>query len=419
VKDDGWVRTTDGVHFGPADGIRALAIALVFLDHVGLHSPARSALVVALSLGSGGLGLASLFVLSGFLLSVPYLRVIIDCDRPFPSSSRYAQARFLRIYPLYAFAVLTIAAFVIVLERHAVPLNAWDVVSHLLFLNDFRPSTVVSVSPVFWTMAVDVGFYVMLPLAAFWAIGSTAKLKRAMRIRLVVRSLALVIFASIIYRIVAGALFHPMDSAEVVVAIRNIPGMAGLFAVGIIAQVLVREAGSRELLKQRSAVILALGLAGVGLYFILQLLMVLVEGIESSGMLAVDDTVAAIGAASLLLFVIVLAEHPVSRFLSSRVMAVAASLSYGWYLFHPTALDAMQKLSTIVLRTFGNVHPGVAYAATVLLTALALLPFCYAIHIWIERPFLRKKDRVLRPDVPTISERGLARGNLSDGQLSI
>jgi peptidoglycan/LPS O-acetylase OafA/YrhL len=121
-------------------------------------------------------------------------------------------------------------------------------------------------------------------------------------------------------------------------------------------------------------------------------------------MLAVDDTVAAIGAASLLLFAIASAEHPLSRFLSSRVMVVAASLSYAWYLFHPTALDAAQKLSTIALRTLGNVHPDVAYTATVLLTVLALLPFCYLIHIGIERPFLRKKDRVLRPEVRTISE---------------
>lgn len=398
------MRTTDGVHFGPADGIRALAIALVFLDHIGLHSPERSALVVALSLGSGGLGVASLFVLSGFLLSVPYLRVIVDRDRAFPSSSRYALARFLRIYPLYAFAVLTVAAFVIVLERHAVPLNAWDVISHLLFLNDFRSSTVVSISPVFWTMAVDAGFYLMLPLAAIWAVRRTAKLQRAMRIRFVVRSLAVVIFASIIYRVVAGAIFHPMDSAEVVVAIRNIPGMAGLFALGIIAQVMVREGASRELLKKRGSVILAVAIVGIAFYFALQLLMVLVEGIESSGMLAVDDTVAAIAAASVLLFVIANADHPLSRFLASRAMVVAASLSYAWYLFHATALDTAQKLSTIALRTFGNVHPDVAYAATVLLTVLALLPFCYLIHIWIERPFLRKKDRVLHPEVRTISE---------------
>ncbi|MGH7714801.1 MAG: acyltransferase family protein, partial [Vulcanimicrobiaceae bacterium] len=384
--------------------IRALAIALVFLDHVGLRSPERSALVVALSLTSGGLGVAALFVLSGFLLSVPYLRVVIDRDRVFPSNARYAQARFLRIYPLYAFAVVTIAIFIIVAERHATALTVWDVISHLTFLNDFRSSTVESVSPVFWTMAVDVGFYVLLPLGAMWAYRRTAKLTRASRMMFVVRGLTVVIVGSIVYRIVAGALFHPMDSAGVVVAIRNVPGMAGLFAIGIIAQVMVRESASRDLIKRRSGVVLALGVAGIGVYFLLQLLMVLVEGIESSGMLAVDDTVAAIGAASVVLFVIAIAEHPLSRFLSSPVMVVAASLSYGWYLFHPTALDVMQKLDIIVFRRLGSAHPHVAYAAAVLLTILALFPFCYAIHLWIEKPFLRKKDHLLRPGIPTISE---------------
>jgi len=401
------VRTTDGVHFGPADGIRALAIALVFLDHVGLRSPERSAFVVAFSLGSGGLGVAALFVLSGFLLSVPYLRAIIDRDRAFPSSARYAQARFLRIYPLYAFAVIVIAIFVLAFERHAITLNAWDVISHLLFLNDFQPSTVISVSPVLWTMAVDVGFYIMLPLAAWWAYRHTATRKRNARIKLVVSALGTVILASIMYRVVAGAIFRPEDAADVVVAVRNIPGMAGLFAIGIIAQVLIRENASRDMLKRRGDVVLAVALGGLALYFVLQLFMVLIEGIESSGMLGVDDTIAAIAAASFLLFLVADSRRPLSQLLSSRTMVVAASLSYAWYLFHPTVLDAMQKLSTMGFQTFGHAHPDVVYAAAVLAATLVLLPFAYAIHLFIEKPFLRKKDRILSGDkpkvVPTIS----------------
>lgn len=407
-NEDRCVRsTTDGVHFGPADGIRALAIALVFLDHVGLRSPERSAFVVALSLGSGGLGVAALFVLSGFLLSVPYLRAIIDRDREVPSSLHYAEARFLRIYPLYAFAVITIAIFVVMFERHAIPLNAWDVISHLTFLNDLRSSTVVSVSPVFWTMAVDAGFYIMLPLAAWWAYRETAKHSRQARIAFVVRGLSIVILASIVYRVVAGAVFHPLDSADVVVAIRNIPGMAGLFAVGIIAQVLIRENASRELLRRHAGVVLSVAIAGIAIYFVLQLSMVLVEGIGSSGILAVDDTIAAIGAASILLFLVADSRRPLSQLLSSRTMVVAAALSYGWYLFHPTALDAIQKVGTMVFGPFGTAHPDVLYAGVVLATVLVLLPFCYAIHIGIERPFLRKKNRILSGDgpkiVPTIS----------------
>ena len=396
------MRTTDGVHFGPADGIRALAIALVFLDHVGLRSPERSAFVVAMSLGSGGLGVAALFVLSGFLLSVPYLRAIIDRDRAFPSSARYAQARFLRIYPLYAFAVIAVAIFVIAFERHAIPLSAWDVISHLSFLNDLESSTVVSVSPVFWTMAVDVGFYIMLPLGAWWAYRHTSGRSRAARLKFVVSALGVVIFASIIYRVIAGAIFHPEDSADVVVAIRNVPGMAGLFAVGIIAQVLIRETASRDILRRRGGAVVAVAIGGIALYFVLQLFMVLVEGIGSSGMLAVDDTIAAIGAAAILLFLVADSRRPLSQLLSSRTMVLAASLSYAWYLFHPTVLDAMQKLSTMRFQAFDHAHPDVVYAAAVLVAALVLLPFCYATHLLIEKPFLRKKDRILSGDKPRI-----------------
>jgi peptidoglycan/LPS O-acetylase OafA/YrhL len=92
-------------------------------------------------------------------------------------------------------------------------------------------------------------------------------------------------------------------------------------------------------------------------------------------------------------------------------MVVAASLSYGWYLFHPTALDVMQKIDTIVFHTLSETHPDMAYAAAVLVTVLILLPFCYMAHVWIEKPFLRKKDRLLRPGIPTISERVPASSN--------
>ena len=388
------MRTSDGVHFGPADGIRAFAILLVFFDHVGLRAPHRSLVTVGLSLASGGMGVAALFVLSGFLLSVPYLRAVVDGDRPFPSSRRYAQARFLRIYPLYVFAVVAIALFVALLERHTAHLTTWDVVSHLLFLNDLQPSSVTSISPVFWTMAIDVGFYAMLPPAAWWALRASAGHARAWRLKLVVRALTAVVLASIVYRLVAGEVLHPANAADVVVAIRNVPGMAGLFAIGILAQILVRESSARDILRKRAALVLTAAGAGAALYLTIALLLVLAKGIASFGMLAIDDTLAAIGAASLLVFVIVVSEHPLSRVLSSPAAATAASLSYGWYLFHPTALDAAQKLTAIASRAFGGVPAALAYAVMLFLTTLVLVPFCYAIHVWIEKPFLQRKERL-------------------------
>lgn len=81
------------------DGLRGIAILLVFLSHVNATFITRSSFLGGLVFNSGVLGVSLLFVLSGFLMAYLY---------PRPSSSLgFLQKRYTRIFPL--FLTITVA----------------------------------------------------------------------------------------------------------------------------------------------------------------------------------------------------------------------------------------------------------------------------------------------------------------------
>lgn len=386
----------DRVHFAAADGIRACAIALVFVDHALLLLPrSGSDPVTALALACGGFGLAALFLLSGFLLSGPYLRHVIDGDT-FPATANYLRARFLRIYPLYAVAVVGIGAFVALFEPHTAHLRPWDFIAHLLFLHDLTASTAISISPVLWTMAVDVAFYLVLPPVMFAIAFGVRRFKREGRLRATIGALVAVIGASIVYRALAALILQPHNSVEIVVGVRNLAGMAGLFAIGIIAQILLRESASRAWIRRHAAKLLRSSTFAAVAFFGLRLLYLQV-GDSALGplILAIDDLVAAVGAACILLVVSENVNHPLGTWLSSRVMVAAAALSYAFYLVHPTVLALTEQVARrAVPYVLHSANAFVAYALTLALALAILVPLAMLLHVAVERPFLRKKEEL-------------------------
>ena len=135
------------------DGIRGFAVLLVLLDHA---SDSEMRLFAAADLNRAGkYGVYLFFVLSAFLLTLQLsLRPMADLVR-----SRlwidYTIRRFLRIFPLYAVVLL---AYLLMKK-----LPAGEVVTHLLLREGMGH---------FWTIAVEVKYYMLLPLIAvalFWA----------------------------------------------------------------------------------------------------------------------------------------------------------------------------------------------------------------------------------------------------------
>jgi peptidoglycan/LPS O-acetylase OafA/YrhL len=153
--------------FTGADGLRALACLGVFFCHVQLNwrlpQGAGAMAVLRKFLDSGDCGVAIFFVLSGFLLSMPFWRAHRR-GSGMPNLKVYALRRLARIAPGYWLCVL-----VMVLIAGAWH-TRWDRVALLLtlsFTNSLLSGTYV---PRFdgplWSISVEMLFYVMLPLLA-------------------------------------------------------------------------------------------------------------------------------------------------------------------------------------------------------------------------------------------------------------
>jgi peptidoglycan/LPS O-acetylase OafA/YrhL len=101
------------------------------------------------------------FVLSGFLLYRPFVAAHAD-GRPMPSVARYVRRRVLRIVPAY-WVALTVLAIV----PGVVGVFSGDWWRYYFFLQGYSQRTVNGGIPTAWTLTVEVGFYVLLPL---WAL---------------------------------------------------------------------------------------------------------------------------------------------------------------------------------------------------------------------------------------------------------
>jgi peptidoglycan/LPS O-acetylase OafA/YrhL len=165
------------------ESLRGIAIGLVLIGHVisfvhgGEVRGVRVSALLALFIG-GHTGVTLFFVLSGYLVSRPFL-----ASARTVSIRQYFAKRALRIVPLYFAAVLLTTAFVAhgwADLRRALP--------HLLFLppgSNLAPPFSASaqlptiLSGAWWSLCTEVQFYLALPLLAWLLSSSRSRLAGA------------------------------------------------------------------------------------------------------------------------------------------------------------------------------------------------------------------------------------------------
>lgn len=126
---------TSGPNLAALDGVRGLAVAIVVAGHAdGFRM-----------LGHGAAGVWLFFVLSAFLLTLPYVE---RPERLFESGHlwRYTRRRLLRILPVYYFTITFLTLLV--------GAGAVYALEHFVF---------VRASGIFWTIPQEMLFYVFLP----------------------------------------------------------------------------------------------------------------------------------------------------------------------------------------------------------------------------------------------------------------
>jgi len=158
-----------GHGFWPAlTGLRGMAAAGVLLFHVYILAGSPQALpsLLAWPCQVGWMGVDVFFTLSAFLLSLPFVEAT-ERGKPEPSLREYWRHRAWRILPAYWVQVLVL--FVIALAgAHASYWHAPGASSlavNAFFLYNLVPLANPALPP-WWTLPVELGFYLVLPLFA-------------------------------------------------------------------------------------------------------------------------------------------------------------------------------------------------------------------------------------------------------------
>ena len=167
-------------HQDALDGLRAVAAGAVLLTHVsGLTGYTLTGTPVSWALSRGDIGVPVFFMLSGLLLYRRWAEAALTGAPP-GSVSTYLRRRALRILPAYWAVVLIALPWL----SSASARHGWPWVQYLLLIQNYDASpwwtgTGATGLSQMWSLAVEVSFYLVLPLLAaaltwFACRGSTA-----------------------------------------------------------------------------------------------------------------------------------------------------------------------------------------------------------------------------------------------------
>lgn len=303
------------------------------------------------------LGVALFFCLSGFLVYGPWARAAVDPGAKGPGVVKFYVLRAARILPLY---YVTLGAAVVLLygTGHWRLVDDWRLLGFALLLQNYVPSMAGMLNPPTWSLAVEVSFYILVPLLGLFVM-------RVARGR--VRQLVVLVVL-----IAASVGWAAVTRAPPVVR-QTLPDVVGLFCVGMVARVLVE---GREVPRAVGRGLLVGGVALVWAHATHRL------GAPLLG--ALRDLPAGVGFAMVCVACAAPASAP--RLLGCRPLAHLGTLSYGIYLWHYPILLGLQAHGLLP-------HDDVvATCALVGLPAIAAAALTW--HV-VERPALEATRRWL------------------------
>ena len=148
--------------FPVLDSLRAVAAIAVVGTHTAFWSGAYSAPVWGTLLARLDVGVAVFFVLSGFLLSRPWI-ARHRAGLPAPATGRYLWKRVLRLVPIYV--VTVVAALTVLPGNRDTGLRTWvtTLAGANIYVDDHLPDGLTQM----WSLATEVAFYLVLP-AIMW-----------------------------------------------------------------------------------------------------------------------------------------------------------------------------------------------------------------------------------------------------------
>ncbi|GAU67067.1 putative acyltransferase [Streptomyces sp. NBRC 110611] len=352
------------------DGLRALAALSTVAFHVwqqytrhdarGSHPPVDDPLLGAvLSLEVIDL----FFVLSAYLLTLPYARAALD-GRPVRPARLFLFRRAIRILPLYVVAVLVVWAS----RNPTLPGNWRDLVEHLTFTHVFDQQRIFYTIGPTWSLSLEVLFYLVLVGLGPPAVRACRPLqRRGSRVAACAAGCALLFAAPLAWIAVARyGLGVPHTDW---VAYFGPQARFGGFAAGMGLAVATAALGDRGRLGPRGALPLAaLALAGL-------LALALHSGPESFTATFYHPIASALWTVLVFSTVHIRRTNALQRVLTARRLTAVGLVSYSLFIWHE---PVMRQLYQAGLLPAGP--SGFPYA--LLIVYLVALPVA-AVSYWL------------------------------------
>jgi peptidoglycan/LPS O-acetylase OafA/YrhL len=364
---------------------------------------------------AGNSGVTLFFVLSGFLLFLPYARALLFA-RPWPDTRRFYLRRALRILPGYYASLFLIVA--LQQPQYLAPRHWRELLLFLLLLMDSTRATFQRINGPFWTLAIEWQFYLLLPAIALALRCATRRLPRQRRPWAVAACLLLLMAWGVLSR-PWGAYFASHPAATLLVPRRALDAVLFVaygyrgkyledFAAGMLAGLCYAYLSDPAGVRQRAvARRLSPWLGGGAVVALLVLGAQVLPGLfpGAAALLGWTSELAYALSFACGIVALLLGAPALRRCFVWAPLRSIGLISYGLYIWH---LPLLVVFAHQVGPSLAGLPTAVAYGLCWAWAALVVIPFAAAVYLLVERPGMRLGERLRRPAAAQRAEERLA-----------
>ncbi|QAA34018.1 acyltransferase family protein [Clostridium manihotivorum] len=375
------------------DGLRGIAVLMVFFYHIKSVLNIKELYIANFNIGPylmwGHLGVNVFYILSGFLLFIPFAKAYYTNSSI--NLTEYSIKRALRILPAFYFFLII---FVFCVKPELITKQGIrSLIGNMLFLQKYSIFNIQSYNDTVWTLAVEVQFYILIPFVARFFVDNKYK-----------KSILVSILFVLLYRLVIMWFLKPnmisINRDYYVDCEYNILGCFDNFAIGIvIANLYIQEKLGKQNINIKRVILISKKIAAFSPILILFLMNNYYNWNYNNSKFHniffsfFFDIVFYICIGSILILVL-FSRSKLNSILSNFFLVFIGAISYSIYIWHLFFQARLVNISVIARSHSITTR----YLILIAVSILFIIPFSTLMYILVERPFIDLSKRLFKID---------------------